>query len=116
MIDEKKLIEDIKEKLYPEKFGERCNALDVINAFMQVIDEQPKIGEWIPCSERMPEPKIEIMVTLRDCSKYVFSGYRTEPTEETESCFYVDGHGFKTIDNVLAWQTLPEPEPYREDK
>ena len=45
MIDEKKLIEEIREKIIPEKFGERCNALDVIYAVLQVIEEQPKVGE-----------------------------------------------------------------------
>lgn len=55
MIDEKKLIAEIREKIIPEKFGERCNALDVIYAVLRVIDEQPKVAEWIPCWERLPE-------------------------------------------------------------
>lgn len=55
MIDEKKLIAEIREKIRPESFGEQCNSLDVIYAMLQLIDEQPKVGEWIPCSERLPE-------------------------------------------------------------
>ena len=51
MIDEKKLIEDLKEKIYPERFGERCNAMDVINGVLQVISEQPKT-DWIPFEQR----------------------------------------------------------------
>ena len=50
MIDEKKLIEDLKAKIYPERFGERCNAMDVISGVLQVIFEQPKI-DWIPCED-----------------------------------------------------------------
>ena len=53
MIDEKKLIAEIREKIRPESFGEQCNSLDVIYAMLQLIDEQPKVGEWIPCSEWM---------------------------------------------------------------
>ena len=55
MIDEKKLIAEIREKIRPESFGEQCNSLDVIYAMLQLIDEQPKVGEWIPCSEKLPE-------------------------------------------------------------
>ena len=42
MIDEKKLIAEIREKIRPESFGEQCNSLDVIYAMLQLIDEQPK--------------------------------------------------------------------------
>lgn len=59
MIDEKKLIAEIREKIYPEKFGERCNSLDVIYAILQLIDEQPKVNEWIPCSERLPDEEYQ---------------------------------------------------------
>lgn len=35
------LLEELKEKVYPEKFGERCNPLDMIYAVLQVIEKQP---------------------------------------------------------------------------
>lgn len=41
LISRSTLLEELKEKVYPEKFGERCNALDVIYAVLQVINEQP---------------------------------------------------------------------------
>lgn len=41
LISRKALLEQIKKKIYPEKFGVRVNALDVIGAFLQVIDEMP---------------------------------------------------------------------------
>ncbi len=41
LISRKALLKQIKEKIYPEKFGIRVNALDVIGAFLQVIDEMP---------------------------------------------------------------------------
>lgn len=62
MIDEKKLIAEIREKIRPESFGEQCNSLDVIYAMLQLIDEQPKVGEWIPADsplktwQPLPEP------------------------------------------------------------
>ena len=41
LISKSALLKKIKDKVYPEKFGERCNALDVIYAVLQVIEEQP---------------------------------------------------------------------------
>lgn len=32
LISRSRLIETLKEKAYPERFGERCNALDIIYA------------------------------------------------------------------------------------
>ena len=46
MIDEKKLIERIS----------GTPALDkVLNGLIAIINAQPKIGEWIPCSECLPQ-------------------------------------------------------------
>ena len=32
----------------------------------RVVDNQPKIGEWIPCSERLPEEHDNIFAKLKD--------------------------------------------------
>lgn len=71
MIDEKKLIAEIREKIRPESFGEQCNSLDVIYAMLQLIDEQPKVGEWIPCSEWMPEEARAVEVTMYDGNRAI---------------------------------------------
>ena len=132
MIDEKKLIAEIREKIIPEKFGERCNALDVIYAVLRVIDEQPKVGEWIPVEERLPEnakhrgafcPKYHVK------TKYGITDGWYNPDAESWYCLFwfllgrydetdidlekgdkpkvirvPDGTGI-----VIAWQPLPEP-------
>ena len=47
MIDEKKLIEDL---IKCKELGRKsCELVG------NIIRSQPKIGEWIPCSERLPE-------------------------------------------------------------
>ena len=61
MIDEKKLIEDIEKEI---EFAMKCNMPAMVAGMRQiasVIEEQPKIGEWIPCSERLPEMHREDM-------------------------------------------------------
>lgn len=101
MIDEKKLIAEIREKIIPEKFGERCNALDVIYAVLRVIDEQPKVGEWIPCSERLPEEARAIEVTMYDGSRAIGHYYK-----RLEAWF--DSINDGAID-VIAWKEPSEP-------
>lgn len=65
MIDEKKLINNLtirREKLRYISIvalHNNMNYVDTIineiNSIIDIINEQPKVGEWIPCSERLPE-------------------------------------------------------------
>lgn len=99
MIDEKKLIAEIREKIIPEKFGERCNALDVIYAVLRVIDEQPKVAEWIPCSERLPKTSQDLEVTCKNGGRFV--------------AYYTGKNWYHCITNavvdVIAWKEPSEP-------
>lgn len=101
MIDEKKLIAEIREKIRPESFGEQCNSLDVIYAMLQLIDEQPKVGEWIPCSERLPEEVRAVEVTMYDGSRAIGHYYK-----RLEAWF--DSINDGAID-VIAWKEPSEP-------
>lgn len=116
MIDEKKLIAEIREKIIPEKFGERCNALDVIYAVLRVIDEQPKVGEWISIDDRLPTLGTWNIVTIKNH----LMGGRKElryPVIYMEKMYDV-GYGFyengtdilmPEYSEITAWQPLPEP-------
>lgn len=63
MIDEKKLIEDIintPSKVMNEIPYEPTmftNIQNRENEILDIIDRQPKVGQWIPCSERLPDEK-----------------------------------------------------------
>lgn len=115
MIDEKKLIEDI----------DNCVAGLTNIQIMQIadiIESQPKVGEWIPCSERLPseteawcfneqegihEPN-EFIVQVKGAklpTVAIFDG------ESFKSAYADDGYEF--IDEIIAWQPLPEP--YKEE-
>ena len=51
MIDEKKLIEDIEKEI---EFAMKCNMPAMVAGMRQIasiIEEQPKICEWIPADE-----------------------------------------------------------------
>ena len=104
MIDEKKLIVEIEKRknLFTEK------QMDLLK---YLIEKQPKIGEWIPCSERLPKKNDDYLVSYRD-SRYGKIRYSIGID------FYNDY--FKSFNreqvisdlHVVAWQ--PSLEPYKE--
>lgn len=93
---------------------------------MKMIQEQPKVDEWIPCSERLPEEHEEQQlifdpVTLAEIgARDHTASHLVQVTVEDET-----GRRFVWYDytvngrwtnfngdlefEVLAWQPLPEP-------
>lgn len=102
MIDEKKLIEDLKESgmIVDNDYG---------NAMVDFIESQPKT-DWIPCEERLPigeeyRKKFDdewyykkVLATTSEGNMYVGFYY---PEDE---CWY-DNAGFVFF--PIAWQPLP---------
>ena len=122
MIDGKKLIEWLLGKKYitvdenstemTEEF-EKKHQWEVsrncfINKVVKYIEKQPKVGEWIPCSERLPnkEKSNEVLVTY----------YNSETKEmRVDIECYFHGVWVRTLgfnEYRTAWQPLPQP--YRE--
>ena len=61
---------------------------------------EPKRGEWIPCSERLPKENTEVLMSLEwgvDIGEYRNGEWHSEWINH-----YDDG-------NVLAWMPLPKP-------
>ena len=91
------------------------------------IDELPTYsfpdrekGEWLPCSERLPEEDKEVLIFTKD--KEINKAYHTlkewSDTQWEWFVFGTLGYSLTYSDNeVLAWQPLPKPyETEREDK
>lgn len=90
---------------------------------MQMIDNQAKFGEWIPCSERLPEDEAkEYIKNELDGIGYLYPlllTYRSPNTEKIhvvrfywdtyDKCFVDNGEKPCEIDRCIAWQPLPEP-------
>ena len=120
MIDEKKLIESLRASL---NTGRESFPVDLI---VECIEEQPKIGEWIPCSECLPEDvdnrffmcivenhEEDLPMFCQYEEEYGFGFWHDIFNEETLG--FVDTE-FKTneelgYEKVIAW--MPLPEPYR---
>lgn len=96
MIDEKKLIEDL---VYCKGLGRKsCEAV------LETINKQPKAGEWIPCSERLPEMGERVL--LQD--QYGCSEIGEREIKGVQEGFS-DGVWWSSANHYVAWMPLPEP-------
>lgn len=133
MIDEKKLMKYVVslEKSYQkawEQFDgeEDFGGMNACGTIIAYIENMPKVGEWIPVSERMPEEHevsepIFDPVTLAEIDvKYHTTSDLAQVTvkdEDGERFVYfdytVDGKWFCFTEDlgfeVLAWQPMSEP-------
>lgn len=120
MIDEKKLIDDILNNdgiEFSMEFDTRSDEtiLKSLNEFIkawkkgivELVQNQPKVGQWIPCSKRLP----------KEDGNYLISGVWGSGKEAVGDCdFSVNDGYFRTAWNfdVLAW--MPLPKPYKESE
>ena len=111
MIDENKLIEHIN------GMEDTCNLFrwrspkKIKEGLASVILREPKIGGWIPCSERLPEKGVMNPIT-NDYAEYLCTvcvdGFRTvRPIKFDKDGCWVN-HGMNFDKYVTAWQPLPE--------
>ena len=122
MIDEKKLINELKKIFESDEENINCTLSDFAYHVFDCIEEQQKIGEWIPCSERLPEMHREDMEA--EGEYYIISnpvivtdGQQVYIAEYEEDMDYRYGwHSFdgEDYDNIIAW--MPLPKPYRPEK
>lgn len=107
MIDEKKLIEEIEE--YIEEYSDVdengyhnlkwCAMMEAL----EVIKQQPKIGEWILCSERLPEHEEKVLT----CK----NGHIEIHEYDKKRNMWIDlrTNWAWSAHMVNAWQPLPKP-------
>lgn len=112
MIDEKRLVEQLNE--LKDKCWDRAKKENNINfarkqldisQVIGIINIQPKIGCWIPCSERLPDKDGEYICTQKiyNLSNGKLSGKSIELVE-----FYNGKWRRAKHLKVIAWQPLPE--------
>lgn len=113
MIDEKKLIEKIEKEIdgviVKDTYSKWKNA--GLRKARILAEEQPKIGGWIPCSERLPDRGVMNPIT-NDYAEYLCTvcvdGFRTvRPIKFDKDGCWVN-HGMNFDKYVTAWQPLPE--------
>lgn len=107
MIDKKKLIDEVD--YYISHTREKSGEHYAYKKAKELIERQPKVGEWIPVSERLPDKDdvLNVLVTYYDSLTQCTS---------TDIEGWFRGSWMKTLDfneHRIAWQPLPEP--YRKD-
>lgn len=94
MIDEKKLIADIRAAIDDGRYTGYVPEAVLFEVYA-IIRDMPKVGDWIPCSERLPDKEGCYLITTD-----VFPGGDT-------AIFYYDEN--QDWSDVLAWRLLPDP-------
>ena len=108
MIDEKKLIEDIKECYTDEFLAEY--------GFDKLVEAQPKVDEWIPCSERLPNTNGVYSVTRKLVDgehEFYISDSSYFDGQDTWHADNRVNHGREYLKDVIAW--MPLQKPYKGD-
>ena len=131
MIDEKKLIEELKMEYEccDESSDFSCGVKRGLSEALTIVKYQPKVGEWIPVEERLPEDLMTVNVTWVNRKPQTYYSYiKDKPFVNTALRFNGKWYWWSVviedilreygesvmdeIDNgieVLAWQPLPEP-------
>lgn len=107
MIDEKKLINFINSKEFQTRIIRSPKSIQEV--LREFIEEQPKIGEWIPCKDRLPNIEVSENVKAGFCTDNGRAFLITDSEGYVyESTFWVKAQRFD--DDAVAW--MPKPEPY----
>lgn len=114
MIDEKKLIEEMN-KTFPDKFLNdknwfcgKCSFMDLFNELIETF--VPKLGEWIPCSEKLPEIGTMVIASSERCV-FTDMSYGYAYPDDNKPCFHKwDDEMWQCFKpEIVAWKPLPEP-------
>lgn len=118
MIDEKKLIEEIKKMFVSLTTADGSAEVDVcIHSYdealydvLNIIQELPIEDEWIPVEERMPDYMQDVLVTyigrddgLHYCDDAAYF-------DSSNRWVWSSPSNFKYVEpEIIAWMPLPEP-------
>lgn len=109
MIDGKKLIEKIRREGI---LGCGHSDSESVENVIDMIESQEIIGEWIPCSERLPEYENEEYMVVSECyGEYL---YQILTFACGWNCArYSDGtiNRKHEIKNIIAWMPITEYRP-----
>ena len=104
MIDESRLIDNLK-KEWEELCDYSENVETLLEYVIRFIGSQPKIGGWIPCSERLQEEKINPVTN--DFYEYQVT-FKSDKVTDVRHYKFGRGHWWNCGQNmdkyVTAWR------------
>ena len=120
MIDEKKLIEEVKKHRLEYKDSDTAIGVNVV---IELIEQQPQADKWIPCSERLPSDRDWYLAIFKEADTDFclipmiadYIGTVTNGTTEEGWCIahctdtgYPSDEYYKKL-KCVAWTNLPQP-------
>lgn len=110
MIDENELIKVLKDKMLRMEFDERDESYNFgIDDAIFYAQTQPKVGEWIPVEERLPNHDGDYLIqAINDCKGIYMAVSNYDSQYKSFSYDGVEDH------NAIAWMDLPKPYEVRE--
>lgn len=111
MIDENKLIDEVNDLMdanllfYDDASKARQETLEEI---VDLIIDQPEVGEWIPVEERLPEIFENVLIYTKS-GHYHIGAYFEERKRWWLGVYWED------LDFILAWMPLPESYEVKEN-
>ena len=77
-------------------------------------EEKDRLGQWIPCSEKLPEDESYILVSFENATMPDIARY--EENDEGGTFYPVDGEKPYSSYGIFVNAWTPLPEPYREEQ
>ena len=78
--------------------------------WMPILFTEETGPKWIPCSERLPEKGVSVLVSV----KWYEDDEEVCIAKRFDDGYLIDDYGLSYAEKVQAW--MPLPEPYKEQK
>lgn len=101
--------------------SEHCELWHYEQALYEIREILESAQQWIPVTKRLPEEKVEVLVTVEvDGKKYIengmLSGINHGQWETIYDKYEIDVYGRNRNSRIIAWMPLPEPYSMEMDK
>lgn len=112
MIDERELVKELEEEIeYQKKNGFSKMEIKGLQYALKLIRLQPKVGEWIPVSKRMPNREEYLKSDGRCICTDGIRAYQSifDIYDGKFKYFSFRDSGLHEDEITIAWQPLPRP-------